>query len=186
MHDNEIVKLYFDRDERAIEATSEKYGAYCFKVAFNIVALHEDAEECVNDTWLSAWNSMPPKKPDILKYFLAKITRSKAIDRWKLHHAKKRGGEETALVLEELEECVPGGSDPEEEVLAAELAKSINDFLRGLSVRERQLFVRRYFFAEPLDELSRKSGMSSNNVSVSLHRTRKKLKDCLEKEGYRI
>lgn len=186
MHDEDIVKLFFSRDEQAITVVSKKYGAYCYSVALNIVSRHEDAEECVNDTWLGAWNCMPPQKPDILKYFLAKITRSKAIDRLKMYHTKKRGFGEITLVLEELSECVSEGSDPATEVLTTELTDTINLFLSSLPVRDRQLFVRRYFFTERVDEIAVKAGMSRSNVSVSLHRTREKLKKHLEKEGYLI
>lgn len=186
MHDKDIVKLFFSRDEHAITAVSNKYGAYCYSVAINIVTQHEDAEECVNDTWLSAWNCMPPQKPDILKYFLAKITRSKAIDRLKMYQTKKRGLGEVTLVLDELNECVSEGFHPETEVLTAELADTINLFLSSIPIRDRQLFVRRYFFTERVDEIASKAGMSRSNVSVSLHRTRKKLKKHLAKEGYLV
>ena len=186
MHDNAIIELYFARDERAITRTSEKYGTYCYSVAKNIVSVHEDAQECVNDTWLTAWNSIPPKRPDVLKYFLAKITRGKAIDRWKSLRAKKRGGDEVNLCLEELGECVHGGAEPEKEVLACELTACIDTFLATIPVRERQLFVRRYFFTESVEEIARTAGMSKNHVSVALHRTRGKLKDYLEKEGYQV
>ena len=186
MHDDEIVGLFFARNERAIAEVSGKYGAYCYTVAHNILPVREDAEECVNDTWLSAWNSMPPQRPDILRAFLAKITRSKAIDRWRMSHAKKRGADEVALVLEELSECVSGGSGPEDELLGAELSDTIDIFLSELSARERQLFVRRYFYTERVEDIAARAGMSRSNVSVSLHRTRAKLKKHLEKEGYLI
>ena len=100
MQDKEIISLFFSRDQQALSEVSQKYGAYCYSLAFNIVSQHEDAEECVNDTWLGAWNSIPPKKPDILKYFLAKITRGKAIDRLKKYHAQKRGADEVAVAMD--------------------------------------------------------------------------------------
>lgn len=186
MQDKEIISLFFARDQKALSEVSQKYGAYCYSLAFHIVSQHEDAEECVNDTWLGAWNSIPPQKPDILKYFLAKITRSKAIDRLKKYHAKKRGEDEAALVLDELSECIAGGSDPESEILICELSDIINVFLEAIPIRDRQLFVRRYFYTERIDDIASKAGMSKNNVSVSLHRTRAKLKEHLKKEGYLI
>ena len=184
MQDQDIIALYFARNEAAITETAAKYGPYCYTVARNIVPAPEDAEECVNDTYLAAWNSMPPKKPDILRLFLAKITRSRAINRWKAQHAKKRGSDEVTLVLDELEECVAGGSDPEKEVLAAELSESIDAFLRTQPERERSLFIRRYFFTEAVDKIAQDYGMTAGNVSVTLHRTRKKLAEHLTKEGY--
>ncbi len=184
MNDHEIIELYFARNEEAIQRTSEKYGAYCFTVAQRIVSLHEDAEECVNDTYLAAWNSMPPKRPDILRLFLAKITRSKAINRWKARHAKKRGSDEVTLVLEELEECVGTNATPEGEVLANELAATIDGFLRSLSAKERTIFLRRYFYTEPIRRIAETEGVSENYASVILHRIRKSLKEYLLKEGF--
>lgn len=186
MQDKEIISLFFSRDQKALSEVSHKYGAYCYSLAFNIVSQHEDAEECVNDTWLGAWNSIPPKKPDILKYFLAKITRGKAIDRLKKYHAQKRGADEVAVVLEELSDCIEGGSNPEHVILIGELSEIINVFLATIPIRDRQLFVRRYFYTESINNIASKAGMSNNNVSVSLHRTRAKLKDHLKREGYLI
>ena len=186
MQDKEIISLFFSRDQKALSEVSQKYGAYCYSLAFNIVLQHEDAEECVNDTWLSAWNSIPPQKPDILKYFLAKITRSKAIDRLKKYRAKKRGADEVAVVLEELSDCIEGGFNPQQEILNCELSNIINAFLSTIPIRDRQLFVRRYFYTESINDIASKAGMNNNNVSVSLHRTRAKLKDHLKKEGYLI
>ena len=184
MQDKDIIALYFARNEDAIGATAEKYGPYCYTVAHNIVAVHEDAEECVNDTYLAAWNTIPPTVPDILRLFLAKITRSKAINLWKMKKAKKRGADEVTLVLDELAECVSGGNDPADEVAAGELSDTIESFLRTLPQRDRQLFVRRYFFTEPVKAIAENAGLTESNVSVVLHRTRAKLKDHLAKEGY--
>ncbi len=186
MQDREIIDLYFARDERALTETAEKYGAYCFKVALNIVSGQEDAEECVNDTYLAAWNTIPPTVPDILKYYLAKITRGKALDRWKMMHTKKRGGDEMTLVLDELAECAGTMARPEDEILADELAEKINAFLGTLSVRDRQLFVRRYYFTEPVGQIAWRAGMSENGAAVVLHRTREKLRNYLAKEGYLV
>ncbi len=186
MQDKDIIALYFARNEEAIGATAEKYGPYCYTVAHNIVAVHEDAEECVNDTYLAAWNSIPPTVPEILRLFLAKITRSKAINLWKMKKAKKRGADEVTLVLDELAECVSGGNDPAEEVIGSELSNTIDAFLRTLPQRDRQLFLRRYFFTEPVREIAKNAGLTETNVSVNLHRTRVKLKEHLVKEGYPV
>ena len=184
MQDQEIIALYFARDERAIEETGAKYGPYCYKVARNILALHEDAEECVNDTYLRAWDAMPPQRPNVLRLFLAKITRNLAINLYERHHAKKRGSGETAAVLEELEEVIAGSRDPEGEVIAAELGSCIDAFVRGLPEREANVFLRRYFYTEPVDEIAEKYGLSVSNTSVILHRVRAKLKKHLTEEGF--
>ncbi len=184
MLDNEIIELYFARSEAAIARTAEKYGDYCYTVAHNILPQHEDAEECVNDTWLAAWNSIPPKRPDVLRLFLARITRSRAINRWHMLRAEKRGGGETAAVLDELEECVSGGSGPEQEAAANELSACIDAFLRTLPEKDRAMFVRRYFFTEPVSEIARRFGVNEGNVSVRLHRVRAKLKKHLQAEGF--
>ena len=186
MTDEAIIALYFDRNEQAIEETRVKYGAYCYEVARRIVTLHEDAEECVSDTYLAAWNAMPPTWPKVLRLFLAKITRSRAINRWQAARAKKRGEGETAVILDELEECVadPAAASPEMIVETKELARCLDAFLLQLPERDRHLFVRRYFYAEPVEEIAQRTGLSAGNVSVILHRVRAKLKGHLEKEGY--
>ena len=186
MQDNEIIDLYFARNDAAVTETANKYGTYCYTVAHNILGVHEDSEECLNDTYLAAWNSIPPHRPNVLRLFLAKITRSKAFDRWRRGHAVKRAAGETAAVLDELSECVPGGTDPAESVLASELSGSINGFLKGLPKRERQIFLRRYFYSESVKDIAAGAGMKENAVSVMLHRTRAKLKDHLSKEGHTI
>ena len=186
MLDQEIIALYFARDERALEETGRKYGAYCYTVAHRILSAHEDAEECVNDTYLRTWNAIPPQKPDIFRLFLAKITRNLAINKYEMLHTKKRGSGETAVVLDELEECIAGTSNPEQEVIAGELGECIDRFVRGLPEREANIFIRRYFYTEPVDEIARKYKMTPGNVSVILHRVREKLRKCLVKEGYLV
>lgn len=183
MRDERIVELFWQRDEGAISASAEVYGAYCRSVAQNILNDSEDAEECVNDTWLRAWNAIPPQRPKRLRMFLAKITRNLALDRCKAREAGKRGGGETLLALEELGECV-GQPRVENTVFARELEAAVNRFVRGLPRRECNVFLRRYFFAEPVAEIGKKYGLSPNHVMVILSRTRKKLKAYLEKEGY--
>ena len=186
MTDEAIITLYFERNERAIEETRTKYGAYCYSIARRILALHEDAEECVSDTYLQAWNAMPPTWPKRLRLFLAKITRSRAFNRYEAEHAEKRGGGEVAAVLDELAECVADSraDSPEDAALSKELAAVIDAFLMDLPERDRRLFVRRYFYAEPVGDIAARAGLTASNVSVILHRVRAALKKHLEAEGY--
>lgn len=184
MEDNQIVELYFQRNADAIKETDSKYGSYCFAIADNILHNREDSEECVSDTWLSAWNAMPPHRPTVLRMFLAKITRNLSFNRFHARNAKKRGGGEIYLVLEELAECIANESDTENEYIAKELEQSIRLFVRGLPEREGNVFVRRYFFTEPVAVIANRYGMNDNNVMVILGRARKKLKAHLSKEGY--
>jgi RNA polymerase sigma-70 factor (ECF subfamily) len=185
MEDALIIDLYWQRQERAIEETDRKYGSYCTKVADNILHDRQDAEECVSDTWLRAWNSMPPERPSILRAFLARITRNLSLDRWRSAHAAKRGqGETVHVLLDELAECIADTEHVEDLVIAGELAGSIGRFVRGLPERDGDLFTRRYFFAESIPEIASRSHLSENNVTVILSRTRKRLRAHLEREGF--
>lgn len=184
MKDSEIVELYFERNEEAIEKTSEKYGAYCKAVAENILKNPEDSEECLNSALLCLWNSVPPEKPGNLKIFLAKITRNLALNTLKAKFAEKRGGKEGFAAFDELSECIPAGNSIEESFDAAELEKAINDFAKNLPEKERNIFIRRYFFFESPKEIAERYSFSENRVSVILHRIRKKLRKHLEKEGF--
>lgn len=184
MDDNQIIELYWQRNESAIAETDSKYGAYCFAIANNILKSREDSEECVNDTYLRAWNAMPPQKPTVLRLFLAKITRNHSFNRYNSRSVEKRGGGEITLVLDELSECIASNSSVEGEIEAIELGNCIKVFVRALPERECNLFVRRYFFSEPICDIASRYGMNENNVSVILSRTRKKLKKLLIKEGY--
>ena len=184
MQDEEIIQLYFKRDESAIAMTEKAYGKYCFSVAENILHNPQDSEECVSDTWLRAWQSIPPQKPLRFKLFLAKIARNLAFDRYRMRHAEKRSGDEMAVVLDELEECIASNEDIEQEYEQKNLKEIINAFLRTLPTRERQIFLRRYFYAEPVKEIADTFGLNQNHVSVILKRTRKKLAEHLKKEGY--
>lgn len=184
--DNEIIVLYQNRSENAIAESNAKYGAYCFAVANNILNSREDSGECVNDTWLYTWNVIPPKCPEILKLFFAKITRNLSVDRLRQRTSKKRGGGELALALEELEECVPDKSSVEEALDEKHLSIVIDEFLRTIPQRDRQFFLRRYFFTEAVSKIAKRFNVSESAVSVSLHRTRAKLKVHLEKEGIDI
>ena len=183
MEDHQIIELYWQKNADAISETADKYGSYCFAIAENILHNAEDSEECVNDTWLRAWNAIPPQKPGVLRMFLAKITRNLAFNRFNARNAEKRGSGEIALVLDELGECL-GGADAEAAYEAKELRQSIRRFVRTLPEREGNVLVRRYFFAEPVADIAKRYGLTENNVMVILSRTRKKLKAHLLKEGY--
>ncbi len=184
MEDSQIIELYWQKNADAISESAEKYGAYCFQVAENILHNTEDSEECVNDTWLRAWNAIPPEKPDALRMFFAKITRNLSFDRLNARNAQKRGGGEISLVLDELGECLGGGTDTEAAYEAKELRQCIRRFVRRLPERDGNVLVRRYFFAESVADIAKRYGLSENNVTVILSRTRKKLKTFLMKEGY--
>lgn len=183
MLDRDIIDLYFKRDEAAIVRTKEKYGNYLFTVASNIVEIREDAEECVNDTYLDAWNSMPPKFPDFLKLYLAKLTRNRSFHVFRDKRAKKRGAGEMPVVLDELSECLSGGKEPEELLDEKELAAIIGEFLEKAGEAERGMFLCRYFYAQPVKNIAKQFGVSENYVSVNLHRMREKLKGYLATEG---
>ena len=182
MEDREIVQLYWDRDERAITESDVKYGPLCRSVALRILTVPEDSEECVSDTWLHSWNAIPPKRPDPLGPFLAKITRNLALDRWRRDHSAKRFAGETSLVLEELEDLV-SGSGTEEEVLRRELIRALNGFLENLRSEERDLFLGRYLAFETLESLAKRSGRSVSGVHKRLRMLREKLREHLQKEG---
>jgi len=184
MNDSEIIELYWNKNTKAISASMDKYGSYCFTVAYGILDNTQDCEECVNDTWLRAWNAIPPVRPTVLKVFFAKITRHLSFDRYKAAKAQKRGGGDMPLVLEELAECIASESDVEGQVNAKELGRVINQFVVSLSERERNLFVRRYFFSEPVKMIADRYDMNENSVNVTLSRVRKRLRSHLSKEGY--
>ena len=183
MEDVQIVDLFFARSEQAIQEIDRKYGHFCFKIAWNILSNHEDAEESVSDTYLAAWKSIPPTRPNQLEAFLAKITRHISLDRWRRRSAGKRGGGETAVALEELEECISGGSDPEAQLRAKELRGALNRFLDGLPQRERVLFVSRYWYLRSVKQMAEETGLSESSVKTQLFRTREKLRRFLDKEG---
>ena len=186
MDDSQIVELYCHRDENAICETNRKYGAYCFTIAENILSNGEDAEECVNDTWLKTWNSIPPQKPALLKLFLAKITRNVSFDKYRKKVTSKRGGGEIVFAIEELEDCLSSSADVESEICQKELKSTINRFLHSLPERDCNIFLRRYFYVESTSEIAARYGLKENNVLLILSRTRKKLKSHLQKEGYII
>lgn len=184
MDDKGIVRLYFDRNQRAIDETSKKYGKYCFSIAYNILSNREDAEESVNDTYLDAWNSMPPNRPNSLSLFLGKITRRISIDLHRRKHAQKRGGGELPLVLDELYQCVADEADIEKEFEKLELSRTINEFVKFLPRNEQKVFICRYWYMDSIQSISKRFGYSESKVKSMLFRTREKLRDTLRKEGY--
>lgn len=185
MQDHEIVALYFDRNEYAIDATADKYGNYLNKIAYNITNSSEDSEESVNDTYLAAWNAMPPHKPSLLKTFLSKLTRRISIDRVRMATRKKRCISEYALSLDELEGCVCGES-LDETLDAKLLGEAISEFLRTLSPDARNAFICRYYFLDPLCDVAAVLNMSESKLKSLLHRTRNALRVYLRKEGFDI
>lgn len=183
MEDAAIVDLYWARSDQAISETEHKYGKYCHSIAYNICGAREDAEEVVNDTWLSAWNQMPDKRPTALSAFLGCITRNFALNLLKARNRHKRGGGEGALALEELSDCVPDGTDVERSVEERELERAVGRFVAGLPLRERTVFVLRYWRLAPVEEIAERLGFSQSKTKSMLFRTRKKLRAYLREEG---
>jgi RNA polymerase sigma-70 factor (ECF subfamily) len=183
MEDSMILTLYNDRDESAIAETASKYGGYCTKIAMNILRNSQDADECVNDTWLKAWNAIPPKMPNVLSLFLGRITRNLSLDVYNASKRKKRGGDETALMLEELGECVRSGNNTEDDYDFQETRNEINDFLRSIKEEPRVIFIRRYWYAESISDIAERFKMSESKIKSMLMRTRNKLKNHLEERG---
>ena len=182
MTDEEIVSLYFSRSEEAIAATQRKYDGYCRSIISRILGSPRDTEEILSDTWLRAWLSIPPDHPENLRLYLARIGRNLALNRLRDGHAAKRGAEADA-VLDELAEVL-GGNSTEEAVDARQLQHAVNRFLHRLPRRDCDIFVRRCFYAESADEIAARYALRPGTVTVSLHRTRKKLREYLVKEGY--
>ncbi len=183
MDDRQIIALYNERSEAALSETAKKYGRYCRTIAYNILYNEEDSEECVNDTWLKAWESIPPRCPECLAAFLGKITRNLALNLYKHKNREKRGGGQTILVLEELAECVPGTDSTEAAVDGALLTEVLNGFLEELPAEKRKIFMRRYWYLSSVKEIAEEYGLSESKVKMTLLRLRSKLKQTLEKEG---
>lgn len=186
MEDREIVELFWARDEGAIPAAQERYGARLTALTERLLGSSQDAEECVNDTWLRAWNAMPPQRPGILSAFFAKLTRNLSLDRWRRERAAKRGGSQTEAALHELEDCLPDRHGPEEQLEAGETAALISAFLRAQPELDRRLFVRRYFYLESVAALAARFRLTQGQVKSRLHRTRGRLKQALEQEGVAV
>ena len=180
MEDDNIIELYWQRDESAIRESEMKYGGYCSSIADNILHSAEDTEECVSDTWFRAWNTMPPDRPSRLALFFGRITRNLAIDRYRRGRSQKYGGGQTALCLEELAECI-GESSPIEDRLT--LRELLNRFLGALPEKNRDVFLLRYWYMMPVKEIAVRKALSEGAVKMILQRVREKLRDCLEKEG---
>lgn len=183
MTDEQIIELYFSRSENAITETQRKYDRYCFTIASGILSDTEDAAECVNDTWLAAWNTIPPHRPEHLAAYLGKLTRNTALKRRRDRSAAKRGGGQLDLALDELAECISSHGGTEDAVLAGELSDALDQFLGGLSKTARQVFLLRYWFLEPVEAIALKMGFSLSKTAAILRRTRLKLHDYLSKEG---
>ncbi len=183
MEDNAIIDLYFQRSEQAIVETDTKYGGYCYSIAYNILSNREDSEESVSDTYMAAWNSIPPRRPNYFNAFLGKLTRHISIDRWRKINAKKRGAGEIWLALEELENCVDV-DNTENTFEQEELTRVLNQFLSSLPETERNVFLCRYWYMDSIQAISKQSGFTQSKVASMLHRTRGKLRKRLCEEGY--
>lgn len=182
MEDVKIIDLYWQRSEAAIDETEKKYSRYCHSISFHILHSEEDAEECVNDTWLSAWNAMPPRRPICLSTFLGRITRNLSLDRFKRYTAEKRGSGQLELALDELDQVIPA-ADIEEAVHEKELTRALDQFLESLSKEKRIIFVKRYWYFLPIKTIAEQMGTSEKQMNSALFRLRKKLKAYLEEEG---
>lgn len=183
MEDSAIVDLYWQRSDQAIVETDRKYGRYCHTIAYNICSNHEDAEECVNDTWFSAWNLMPDKRPAILSTFLGYITRNFALNLFNAKNTKKRGGGETDLALDELKDCIPSDINIEQNYEVRELEAAINSFVGKLPDIERRMFISRYWFLASIADISKRAGCSQGKTKITLYRVRNKLRVYLREEG---
>ena len=186
MDDSQIVQLYLDKDETAISESGRKYGPYCNSIARNILENWADAEECVNETWLRAWNAIPPHKPAVLSAFFGKITRNLAFDRYRSRTREKRGGHMVELALDELAECVSGEDDPEKNWKEQQLREDLRRFVGQLPAKKRYMFIQRYWYTESIGNIAERYGVSENSVSVTLNRIRKQLKEYLIERGYDI
>ncbi len=184
MDDTQIVELFWNRDERAIAETSAKYGSLCRKIAYGILANTQDSEEIVNSSYFQLWNAVPPKKPDPLASFLAKIVRNLALNKLKANHAQKRFSGEFTVSLDEIDECVPAKNSTESDPL--HIRDCLNSFLREQKRQDRSIFVLRYFYCASIEEIAQKTGFSESKVKSMLFRMRGRLKERLEKEGISI
>jgi len=184
MKDTAIIALYQSRNESALGASDERYGRYCYKIAINVLGCEEDAKECVNDTFLAAWERIPPEKPDCLRAFFGKIARNIATNRYHRNRTQKRGGGEIPLVLEELAECVADGTSVEGDLMAKELKKEIDGFLEALPQRDRHVFIERYFYMDSVKDIANRHDMKEDYLRVVLARVRKKLKQHLKERKF--
>lgn len=186
MNDEKIIGLFFERSEIAIKEAKDKYGSYCQCIAFNVLRNYEDSEECVSDTFLQAWNSIPPQKPDILKSFFGKITRNLALNKHKYNTAQKRNSEHLETLVKELSDCLPANEDPAQLVEESFAVDCLNRFLSLQKERTRKIFIRRYWYMDSIQEIANSYGISESSVKMTLLRTRTSLKTFLEREGVTI
>jgi len=182
LEDSKIIGLFFERSEQALEELNRKYGPAIRKTTANILNDRLDVEECINDTYLKVWNSIPPQRPNPLVSYVCKIAHNLAVNRYHANKAEKRSGN-YALILDEMEDCIPSGTNVETEAEAKELAAAINRFLSTLSSEDRFLFVRRYWYADSVTDLAVMTNGSPNRISVRLFRIRERLRKTLVKEG---
>ena len=183
MEDQKIIELYWARSEAAISETSRKYSGYCYRISFNILSDNEDAEECTNDTYLRAWEAMPPKRPECLPAFLGRITRNLSLNKFRQRSAQKRGGGQLELALSELEECIPSADSKMDKEDREVLIQTLNSFLSGLPETNRVIFVKRYWYLYSIREISKEFSISESKAKSLMFRMRKQLRACLEKEG---
>lgn len=183
MEDEEIVQLIWDREEQGLRALSDKYNNYCYTISKRIVHRVEDAQECVNDTWLRIWHTIPPHRPHVLCGFLAKIVRNLSLNRYRDLHTGKRGGANVELALEELQECISDGKRVEERMEQRALTEAITVFLRKQSERNRVIFLQRYFYMASIREIANGLGMKEGTVKSVLSRMRGELRAWLEREA---
>ena len=186
MEDQKILELYWDRDEQAIVETQIKYGKWCTGIAYRILESQEDTEECVADTFMSAWDHIPPQRPTAFRAWIGKVTRNLALSRYRKQHAGKRGSGEVALALEELGDCVSGDESPEGSLDRELLYNTINTFLGELDQLHRVVFMRRYWYLDPIAQIAGRYDMSVNQVNSLLYRLRQQLRSRLEEEGIAV
>ena len=184
MEDSQIIELFLDRDENAVVQTEQKYTNYCRSIASNILGTREDTDEALNDTWLAAWNCIPPHTPSCLRTFLGRLTRNISLNKLRSENTQKRGSAEVRVVFEEVEEWLASDQDIEREISERALADTINEFLDGLNDTERNVFVRRYWYIQPISEIAEHHGFSESKVKSMLFRIRKKLYKRLKKENF--
>lgn len=182
MDDQQIIELYWSRAEEAVAETDRKYGSYCYRVSYNILHSDQDADECVNDTWFRVWNAIPPQRPSRFQAYLAKVTRNLSLDRLDQRQAQKRG-RGTDVLLSELSQCIPSAETLERMLDDREISAAISVWLRKQPEKSRVTFVRRYFYADSLNQVARRVGLSESGVKSLLHRQRLSLRRHLEQEG---
>ena len=184
MEDRQIIDLLWERSEQGINEIARKYGRYCHKIAFNILADREDSEECISDTYLKVWNTIPPNRPESLSAYIGRIVRNLSLNKWEQRGAQKRGGGQICAALDELSRCIPSNSG--RSVEDVELAEIINSFLAQMEVEKRRIFIKRYWYMDSVKEISKELGFSESRVKMSLYRSRSQLRLWLEKEGVSI